>query len=225
INDAENRQRRAQHERLKRRHAPHRNRSCLCAAHERVRSAFPPLIQRGCACRRCGGPEDGLKERLIIDRRLRSEIKAHCGRYQYKQRQSRFDEFSEIAHEVRARGNDGRVIDYRRFHAGIGFGALCGRPRSVSLCEIRQQIALMLTPKDSITAPSATCAVAISAALLLQITQAPSAIWPKTKAIQRSDNRLRAAKSRISLQTRAQNATIAIAMINARNRCTICSQI
>src|SRR5207237_8432230 len=148
---------------------------------------------------------------------LRSERNAACGRYQYQQREPRVDKFSEIAHEVGARGRDCRVVGYRRFHAGIGFGALGGRARSVSFCEIRQQIALMLTPKDSITAPNATCAVAISAALLLQITQAPSAIWPNTKATHRTDNRFRAAKPRTSFETRTQNATIAIAMINARN--------
>src|SRR5262249_52237167 len=108
-------------------------------------------------------------------------------------------------------------------------GSLRGAPGGCALpsCvwDVLQQIALMLTPKDSITAPSATCAVAISAALLLQITQAPSVIWPKTKTIQRSDNRLSAPKPRASLQTRAQNAMIAIAMINARNRCAICNQI
>ena len=85
--------------------------------HERVGSAFPPLIQRGCACRRCRGPEDGLKERLIIDRRFRSEIKAHCGRYQNKERQSRFDEFSEIAHETMTRRRNGWSFNGSRFHA------------------------------------------------------------------------------------------------------------
>ena len=83
----------------------------------------------------------------------------------------------------------------------------------------------MITPIPNVIAPNATWAVAMSAALLLQITQAPSAIWPNTKATHRTDNRLRTAKPRISFETRTQNATIAIAMINARNRCTICSQI
>jgi hypothetical protein len=40
--------------------------------------------------------------------------------------------------------------------------------------EMRQQMAEILTPKDSMIAPTATCAVAMSAALLLQIVQAPS---------------------------------------------------
>src|SRR5207247_8009038 len=92
-------------------------------------------------------------------------------------------------------------------------------------CKIRQQIAQMLTPKDSMVAPTATCAVATSAALLLQIVQDPSAIWQTTRATHVIDNRLSAATPGASLQIRRQNATTMMAMINARNRCAICSQI
>ena len=62
-----------------------------------------------------------------------------------------------------------------------------GAPRRET-AKIRQQLAEMLTPKDSMTAPTATCAVATSAALLLQIVQAPSAIWQTTSATQKIDN-------------------------------------
>jgi hypothetical protein len=61
------------------------------------------------------------------------------------------------------------------FHAATSCGASGDRALLRSGCEIRQQIAEMLTPKHSMLAPTATCAVAISAALLLQIVQAPSA--------------------------------------------------
>src|SRR5205085_12270696 len=119
------------------------------------------------------------------------------------------------------------LFDCSRFHAGTA--ALCGAPGGRALssapCEIRQQIALMLTPKDSMIAPTATCAVAISAALLLQITQAPSTIWQKTKVTQSSDRRLRTLKLCASLETRRQNAIIAAAIISAKKRCAICSQI
>src|SRR5947199_2228111 len=92
-------------------------------------------------------------------------------------------------------------------------------------CKIRQQIAQMLTPKDSMIAPTATCAVATSAALLLQMVQAPSAIWQTTRATHNIDNRLSAATPCASLQTRRQNATTVTVIIDARNRCAICSQI
>src|SRR5207249_12308169 len=104
-------------------------------------------------------------------------------------------------------------------------GATGCRALPVPTCEIRQQIAEILTPKDSMIAPSATCAVAISAALFLQIIQAPSAIWQATNTTQIVESRFSATKSRAYLQTRRQNTTIAIATINARNLCTICNQI
>src|SRR6516225_3894309 len=117
-----------------------------------------------------------------------------------------------------------RIFERGCFHAGIGRarppGAACR-----DTAKIRQQIAEMLTPKDSMTAPSATCAVATSAALLLQIVQAPSAIWQITSATQRIESLLSAAKRGAGRQTRRANAITAMAMINARNRCAICSQI
>src|SRR6266404_931559 len=83
----------------------------------------------------------------------------------------------------------------------------------------------MLTPKHSMPAPTATCVVAISAALLLQIVHAPSVSWQASKASHKIDNRLSVGTWRASLQVRRQNAITAIAIINARNRCAICSQI
>src|SRR5206468_8844263 len=111
-------------------------------------------------------------------------------------------------------------------HAGreIGRARPSGAPRRET-AKIRQQIAEMLTPKDSMVAPTATCAVATSAALLLQIVQAPSAIWQTTRATQKIDTLVRAGTTRASLQTRKQNAMIAIAISSARRRCAICSQI
>src|SRR5205809_4807703 len=91
-------------------------------------------------------------------------------------------------------------------------------------CKIRQQIAQMLTPKDSMVAPTATCAVATSAALLLQMVQDPSAIWQTTRATHVIDNRLSAATPGASLHTRRQNATTVTVIIDARNRYAICRQ-
>src|SRR5581483_9230749 len=47
----------------------------------------------------------------------------------------------------------------------------------------------MLTPNENMMAPTATCAVAMSAALLLQITQAPSVICTNTPINHKIDNR------------------------------------
>jgi hypothetical protein len=65
-----------------------------------------------------------VEKSQIIDGWFPAEIKADRGRQQNKQRESRFDEFSEIAQEMSTRGRDCWVFDYRGFHAGIGFGAL-----------------------------------------------------------------------------------------------------
>src|SRR6184192_2147047 len=119
------------------------------------------------------------------------------------------------------------MFERGRFHAETGslWGAPGGRALPICFCEIRQQIAETLTPKDSMTAPSATCAVATSAALLLQMIQAPSAIWQATKANHNIDSRFSAVRWRASLQIRRQNAMIAIAMTRATKRCAICNQI
>src|SRR5205809_205559 len=71
-----------------------------------------------------------------------------------------------------------RILDRGRFHARTDWlrGALSACAVPIANCKRRRQIALILTPKDSMTAPSATCAVATSAALLLQMTQPPRAI-------------------------------------------------
>ena len=66
----------------------------------------------------------------------------------------------------------------------------------------------MLTPKDSMMAPTATCAVAISAALLLQMVQAPSAIWQATRQTHKLD-KLRSERDwRHVARTRNQNVII-----------------
>src|ERR1700704_6186046 len=90
------------------------------------------------------------------------------------------------------------IFDFERgsFHAATG--SLCGAAGSepgwhsrvlpTLVFEMRQQIAEMLTPKDSMIAPTATCAVAMSAALLLQIVQAPSVSWPRRNTTHQIDN-------------------------------------
>src|SRR5262249_56156936 len=130
------------------------------------------------------GHEDGVEKRTVINRRFGSEIKTHRCRKQNEQRQSCFDQLCKIANEAVARRRNSRTFNCGRFHAAIR--SLCGAPgpagagRPTSVCEIRQQIAVMLTPKDNMTAPIATCAVAISAAFFVPITHAPNPILPNT---------------------------------------------
>src|SRR6478672_11879742 len=116
--------------------------------HQRVGPAFPPLIESGCACRRCCSTENRVKESAVINRRLRSEIKPHCRRKQDKQRQSRFDELSEVTNEAATRRKSW-IFKRCRLHARTGWlrGAPGGRALPISNCEIRQQVALILTPK------------------------------------------------------------------------------
>src|SRR5205823_9153404 len=165
----------------------------------------------------------------VIDWRFRSEIKADRRCEKNKQRQSRLDQLGEIANNMTARWRKIRIFKRGRFHARTGSlrgapdPAAAGRPSA--LCEIRQQIAEMLTPKDSMTAPRATCAVATSAALLLQIVQAPSVIWQIINATQRIESLFSALKPTASRERRIQNAITAMAIISARNRWTICNQI
>src|SRR5439155_2316151 len=202
--------------------------------HERVQLAFPPLVERGRTGRGRCRSKDNVKKRYVIDGRFRSEIKTGRRREQNEQSEPRLDQFGEIRSQPRSRGRKIRVLDFERggFHAtnlpvfpnaGAPSPVAAGRP--TCRYEIRQQIAEMLTPKDSIIAPNATCAVATSAALLLQMVQAPSVIWQATSATQKIDNRLRTAMLCASLLTRIQKATTAIAIMAARNRCAICSQI
>src|SRR5947199_5496868 len=137
----------------------------------------PPLIEHRCACGSGRRSEDDMEQCHVIDWRFRSEIKADRRCEQNKQRQSRLHQLGEIANDTIARCSKIRIFKRGRFHAGTCLGtprpAAGGRPSALS--EIRQQIPEMLTPKDSMTAPRATCAVATSAALLLQIVHAPSA--------------------------------------------------
>src|SRR6266852_3911258 len=158
-----------------------------------------------------------MKKSRITDRISGAEIKTDRGREQNQKRQARFDQFGKIGNSAKARplavSRNSRdfTINRRRFHVTSAPPALnlvvdlsTARP-----CKIRQQIAQLLTPKDSMIAPTATCAVAISAALLLQIVQAPSVIWQATNATQKIDNRLSAVTLCASLPTRRQNATTA----------------
>src|SRR5437870_2620971 len=170
-----------------------------------------------------------MKKCAVIDWRLRSEIKTNGTRKQHQERQSRFDKLREISNDTIARSRKIRPFNRRCLHAETGslYGApgpaTAGRPTSP--CEMSREIAEMLTPKDSMTAPSATCAVATSAALLLQIVQAPSEIWQMTSATQSIESFLSAAKRGAARQTQRANAITAIAIMNARNRCVICSQV
>src|SRR5438874_10856638 len=166
-----------------------------------------------------------MKECHVIDWRFRSEIKTDRSRKQNKQRQSRLDKLGEIGNDTIARHRKIRIFKRGRFHAGTCFCAPGGRAPSNCACEVRQQIAEMVTPKDSMTAPRATCAVATSAALLLQIVHAPSSIWQITSASQRIESLLSTAKRGESRRARRANANTATAMMTARNRCAICSQI
>src|SRR5438874_2841357 len=123
-----------------------------------------------------------MKKLQITDWTFGAEIKADRGREQNQERQARFDQLGKIRNRAKAQPlpvcRNGRefTINGRRFHVTSAPLALnlvvdlsTVRPR-----KIRRQIAQLLTPKDSMVAPTATCAVAISAALLLQIVQAPS---------------------------------------------------
>src|ERR1700756_5790614 len=67
----------------------------------------------------------------------------------------------------------------------------------------------------------------MSAALLLQMTQAPKVTCPRRTTNHSTDNRERtgAREDFWSRQNRTAKAITPIAMIKARNRCAICSQI
>src|SRR6266508_4156417 len=196
--------------------------------HQRIESAFPPLVKRGCARRGRRSSKDNVKKRDVIDGRFCPEIITNSGREQHKQSEPRLDQFGEIRSDPPSRECEIRILGFERGSLHADRGICRARPPGAphrETARIRQQLAEMLTPKDSMTAPTATCAVATSAALLLQIVQAPSAIWQTTSATQKIDNPDRAGTRRASLQTRKQNAMIAIAISTARRRCAICSQI
>ena len=69
-------------------------------------------------------------------------------------------------------------------------------------------------------APTATCVVAMSAALLLQIVHAPNVIWQSRRNSHTLDN-LRSAMLFARVRAKIQNATIAIAIMAASARCAI----
>ena len=123
-----------------------------------------------------------MKKSRITDRIFSAEIKTDRGREQNQKRQARFDQLGEIGNRSKTRplpicqnGSD-FAINRGRFHVTSAPLAsnLAVDLSTAHLCKIRQLIAQLLTPKDSMIAPTATCAVAMSAALLLQIVQAPS---------------------------------------------------
>src|SRR5438128_2713860 len=120
-----------------------------------------------------------MKERVKINRTLRTEIKTDRRRQKNKQSKARLDQLDEIPNHATSRRcdalNSGRGRFHRRsFHVARASFAFIVDVSFRCACKIRQTIAQMLTPKDSMAAPIATCAVATSAALLLQIVQAPS---------------------------------------------------
>ena len=90
---------------------------------------------------------------------------------------------------------------------------------------MREQIAQALTPNDNMIAPTATCVVATSAALLLQIVHAPSVNWRRNKTNQEIDNLRSAFTWLASPRTRTQKASTEMPINTARNRCATCSQI
>src|SRR5260370_5934205 len=149
--------------------------------HYSIELALPPLIQCGCSGGSTSCPKDEMKQTGVINRRLRSEIKTDRRREQNKQGQPRFDQLGNVEHPASRRFATARSRRASRAMNRGGFHAAtcCGAPGDGALpscrCETRQQIAEMLMPKHSMLAPTATCVVAISAALLLQIVQPPSA--------------------------------------------------
>src|SRR5439155_23126933 len=135
--------------------------------------ALPPLVKRGCARRRRRRSKDNMKKCDVINRRFCSEVKADRSREQHQQSKARLDQFGEIRRDPPWRRCEIRILGFDRGSFHVRTGSPCGAPGGRALpnvgCKIRQQLAEMLTPKDSMTAPTATCAVATSAALLLQI--------------------------------------------------------
>src|SRR5439155_20077839 len=120
-------------------------------------SAFPHKHERKSngGCR--GSSKKNVKQHHVVDRRLRSKIKTNRGCNQNKQCQSRYDEHSQIGKEPIARRRKIGISKRGRFHAearspcsvrGSEPDLYC-RTLSTCPCEIRQQIAEMLTPKDS----------------------------------------------------------------------------
>src|SRR5256885_16402575 len=175
--------------------------------HHRVQFALPPLIERCCASRRRRRSKNSVQKRGVINWILRAEIKTHRCREQNQQRQPRFHQLDQIANESRPSVSNFGLsrFDCRRFHRFLVF----------KICE---QIAHALTPNDNMIAPTATCAVAISAALLLQIVHAPRVNCKENKTIHRSDNRRSAVSWLASLATRTQKTITAIPIKTARNR-------
>src|SRR6266404_831448 len=124
-----------------------------------------------------------MKKPQIIDRIFGAEIKTDRGCEQNQEREARFDQLGKIGKRTTARPptvcRNGRYFTINRSRFHVTLAPLASKlvvdlstARAYKIC---QQIAQLLTPKDSMVAPIATCAVAISAALLLQIVQAPRA--------------------------------------------------
>ena len=168
----------------------------------------------------------GMKQAGEIDRAACPKIETDCGRDENEKRQPRFYELRNIGQTTR-RESAGKVdlvtLETDRFHALTG-SSLDRRDSgiSVAVCCFRQN-AEIATPKANIVAPTATCAVAMSAALLLQIVQAPSASCTRMPVNQAPDN-LRSGEnfSRCAATKKAMMPTVTT---TAPNRWAIWSQI
>src|SRR5205085_10059774 len=126
----------------------------------------------------------------------RAKVVADGGRQQDKKRQSSFDEFGEVRQETPASDGSDRGIDLRRngraFHdtgLSIETDEWRGDLARFNPRRRRRQIAESATPSAHLVAPTATCVVALSAALLHQLTQPPSTIWQATRRKQTSVKR------------------------------------
>src|SRR5207244_12706318 len=85
---------------------------------------------------------------------------------------------------------NGGLLIIRAFHAMAG-SDFSRYENAGSLSFGRKQNAQITVPRPSIVAPTATCVVATSAALLLQIVQAPRAsctTMPMSQAVERPRN-------------------------------------
>src|SRR5437762_4917086 len=143
-----------------------------------------------------------MKKAGVISRAPRAHVITHRGCEQNKQSEPRLDQFRVVGSKAIGRATASRCcniglgnsLDNSRLHTiAAPFTSNPGavdflRPRS---CKARQQIAEMLTPKHSMIAPTATCAVAMSAALLLQITQAPRVSWIRRRMSHHIDKRFK----------------------------------
>src|SRR4051812_21408417 len=135
---------------------------------------LPPLIQCSRSRGGCGSSQHDVQKRGDIDWRSCRNIESDSGCQQHKQCEPCLDQFGNVACEFATQ-----------------VGGLVGRERG---CFHIRASSLRLseettTPSESMIAPTATCVVATSAALLLQIVQAPRKTCTKTRTIHRIDSR------------------------------------